>query len=210
MRHSLNEIEMVLRKAAAGCGYPFGLAEDIGRAGAWLCAQAQDGVAAGLAGLASGEAGPCRTRYEPETMTFAAARVAWCGPSAVEFALCADVGDAIGLTGLDAPLLLVGFAGIAARDTGISLSFSNGCDALVWPGGLVMRGPMPSAGVDATVAVTGEPGCFRLGVQEPSQDGIYIDAALWAVALALAARTYVPASETSRATGAGAGDIDND
>lgn len=210
MRHSLNEIEMVLRKAAAGCGFPHGLAEDIGRAGAWLCAQGRDGLGAGLAGVAAGRAAPGGIHYDAREKAFADARVAWCGPSAVDLLQCVETGDMVRLTGIDAPLLLVGFAGLAARDTGISLSFSNGCAVLVGPGGLDMRGAMPSAGADAALAVTGRPDRSGPGVHEPSQDGIDIDAALWAEALALAARTYVPASDASRATGAGAGDIDND
>ncbi len=210
MRHSLNEIEGVLRKAATGCGFPHGLAEDIGRAGAWLCARGRDGLGAGLAGVMAGRAAPGGMHYDACTRTFPDARVAWCGPSAVDLLQCAEAGDMVRLTGIDAPLLLVGFAGLAVRDTGISLRFSNGCDVLAGPGGLGMRGAMPSAGVDAALALTGAPERSRPGVSEPLLDGIDADPALWAEALALAARTYVPASDASRATGAGAGDIDND
>jgi len=210
VRHSLNEIEMVLRKAAAGCDFPHGLAEDIGRAGAWLCARGLDGLGAGLAGVMAGRAEPGGMHYDAREKAFSDARVAWCGPSAVDLVLCAEEGDMIRLTGIDVPLLLVGFAGLAALETGISLRFSNGCAVLAGPGGLDMRGAMPSAGVDATLALTDAPERFRPLGETPLLDGIDVDPTLWAEALALAARTYVPASDASRATGAGAGDIDND
>lgn len=51
MRRSLNEIEVGLRKAALGAGWPQGLAEDIGRAGMVMCGLGGNGVGAVLAML---------------------------------------------------------------------------------------------------------------------------------------------------------------
>jgi uncharacterized protein DUF3726 len=51
MRRTLNEIEVGLRKAAIGAGFPLGLAEEIGRAGMVMCGLGGDGVGAVLARL---------------------------------------------------------------------------------------------------------------------------------------------------------------
>ena len=48
---STNEITALLYKAAVGSGRLVGLAQDIARAGTWLCTNGQDGVAATLAYL---------------------------------------------------------------------------------------------------------------------------------------------------------------
>ncbi len=45
---SVNEVTSLLYKAAVGSGRSVGLAEDIARAGAWLCTRGQDGVAVTL------------------------------------------------------------------------------------------------------------------------------------------------------------------
>ena len=52
MTYSLGEIEALCLKAARGAGFPWGLAEDAGRAVRWLEARGQNGAAA-LAGLLS-------------------------------------------------------------------------------------------------------------------------------------------------------------
>ncbi len=210
MRHSLNEIEVLLRKAATGAGYPYGVAEDIGQAGAWLCAQGQDGVAACLAGIDTGPDAPPPTLRNTGTLSFVDAHIAHCGPSAFDFLLSNDTAGEVRLANADAPLLLVGLAGAAAEawETDFALQYSHGCTVRVGPSGLDMSAPPPVAGIDVILTRTEK-------IDAPSDrkspsDGIDVDEVLWAKALALAARTYVPASEASRARGAGAGEIDND
>jgi hypothetical protein len=214
VRHSLNEIELTLRKAAVGAGYPYGLAEDIGQAGAWLCAHGLGGVPACLAAL---EADPGQSQpvvLQDRTPSFPDARIGQAGPSAIDLLLSdADNGE-VRLTNIDTPLLLIGLAGVAASagKTGFALRFSNGCTVDIGEGGLAVSGTPPEPGADADLARTeiaqtdtAVPDHF-----EAVAGGFNVGDDLWAEVLSLAARTYVPASEASRARGAGAGDIDND
>jgi len=210
VRHSLNEIEVLFKKAAVGAGYPFGVAEEIGQAGAWLCAQGQDGIAACLAGIETGLDAPAPTVSDSGTLSFADAHVARCGPSALDLLLSDDTGGEVRLVNVDAPLLLVGLAGVAADAwaTDIAMQFSDGCTVRVGPAGLDMSVPPPVAGVDVIMELRKAGG--TPSDRKPPSGGLDVDARLWTEALALAARTYVPASDASRARGAGAGEIDND
>jgi hypothetical protein len=209
VRHTLNEIEVLIRKAAVGAGYVYGIAEDIGQAGAWLCAHGQDGVAACLAGIEAGPSAPAPTIHNNGTLSFVDAHVARCGSSALDLIMSNNRAGDVRLANVDEPLLLVGLAGIAADawNTDIALRFSDGCTVRVGPAGFDMPTP-PAAGVDVILVRDKESRAPSERV--PSSDGFDVDADLWNGALKLAARTYVPASEASRARGAGAGEIDNE
>jgi len=207
VRHSINEIEVALRKAATGAGYPYGLAEDIGQAAGWLCARGQDGVRACLAGIGYG--------YRPPLMaadgkTFSDARVAACGPSALDLLFASEPGGGVRLTAVDAPLLLVGLAGARAEawSAAIELAFSDGCTFHVAPAGFEATASIPNAGVDVVISHAG--GAGTSDIRAATANGVEVEPGLWARVQALAAKTYVTASETSRESGAGAGNIDND
>lgn len=55
---SVNEITALLYKASVGSGRSVGLAQDISRAGAWLCTNGHDGVAVTIRYLATNEQEP--------------------------------------------------------------------------------------------------------------------------------------------------------
>ncbi|MEJ8569970.1 DUF3726 domain-containing protein [Microbaculum marinum] len=212
MRRSLNEIEVALRKAAVGAGLPFGQAEDIGEAGAWLCAHGHDGIGACLAALGGSRPEAAAAIRLDGTSTVPEARVAWTGPSALDLLLADEELAEIAFTGIDAPLLLAGCAGVAAAAGGtcFDLRFPTGCTVSIGPGGLAVSGPLPPAGADAVLTRRGHAGSRPRTPQTSPAEGAEVGEAAWVEVLALAALTYVPASEASRATGAGAGDIDND
>jgi Protein of unknown function (DUF3726) len=204
---SLNEIETMVRKAAVGAGWSFGLAEEIGRAAAWLAARRINGVGAALAAAEAAPV-PAMPEREPEGWIFPDARAA-AAPSAFDLLAEAEGPMRVALRRVDQPLLVVGLAGIAAETYGgrYELSFPGGGQADVSAEGVSWNGPMPRPG--AGIVIIRQPTHSALRCAMPSA-GVTVDDALWDRAREMAARTFVPASDASRARGAGAGLIDND
>jgi hypothetical protein len=212
---SLNEIETVVLKACRGAGMSWGLAEDAAQAARWLAGREPTWDASLATLLAARQA---------ETVSVPSLANRDIRATRPQTALCAIhsgavVSDLLGLHGrlmlhdVLAPLWLLPFA---ARHAGPD------CDvALIWHGGRIhlhdndvhhQAGPHRlGAGRLATLTVervdragaTAVPGGAPHG-------GIAVDEAAWASLLQLGTRTYVPASIHSRATGAGAGLLDND
>lgn len=187
---SYNEVQSVTRKAANGAGLPHGVAEDIGLAAVWLSARGVDAVGTVVEGLADS--------IEPPQSVFDAL-------AAVD-ALCSAAVNVVPLPDRVSGLLMLGLAGTAASHLGLGLAVDRGNGDVVpltqlsdatrsMPPETVLR-RMPDE--DATAAFP--------GTSRPAAT----DAKAYAAALALAARTYVPASELSRTQGAGAGATDND
>ena len=185
MTFSLNEVEGTVRKAARGAGLPIGIAEDIGRAAAWLCAHGEDGSAAALEGLRRCDASrPCNLN---KAGTAPVARAVIEGLSAIDL-IIAGCRDRVELSGLDTSLLLRGLASIATAGRELAIELDLGPDGHAT---LVRR---------ERHAAESAPHARRHRA----------DPAVWHELQGLAARTYVPASETSRAHGAGAGLVDRD
>lgn len=207
MRHSLNEIEVTLRKAGVGAGISVGLSEEVGRAAGWLAARQLDGASAGLLAVRGGLSACDLTQGEGDCATFNGASVAVAGPSA--FDVLAAGAAQVRLTGMDSPLLLVGLAGVAAtdRDQSFELHFANGQVIGVSPEGA--SGLEPGAlGSDVTVRISAS--AKPADTVPPNAKGIEVSDTDWQEISALAAKTYVPESDASRDQGAGAGSIDND
>lgn len=184
---SYNEVQTLARKAAAGAGLPYGVAEDIGEAAVWLSARGVDAVAAVVDALAG---------RGPDDILDGLADID---------ALCCGGRDEVALHGRDCGLLLIGLAGATAGEMGLCLAVERGEGAVV-PLALVedAGGLMPSAAV--LRLLPGDDRLARPATPRPAAS----DLAAYAAALALAARTCVPASDFSRAQGAGAGTTDND
>lgn len=200
MRVSLNEIETTCRKVAIGAGFAVGLAEEAGAAAAWLAARGAAGERAVADALkADPDAMPVR-----DSSGFLSARVLRAGVSAIDLALA--TGATVQLLDMDAPLLLVGLAGVAAARTGKTVEITHGAFKLVLaPGGdTALPKEVPdSLAVRIGAAVGPGPGVLAV-------TGATVDRQCWDALQALAWRTYVPESDASRAGGAGAGAIDND
>ncbi len=209
MRHSLNEIEVTLRKATVGSGIPVGLGEDIGRAAAWLSARGLDGAAAGLTAIQSGTEPCLGTVSANGDVSFENARIAFCGPSAVDFLIAGGKGVTVRLGGVDAPLLMIGFAGVAARLYGVDIKVESGSGKAVY---LTPEGALgtPEGDLSSDLVLSLESSDQPGGAGAASAAGIDVDAAVWNQIAALAQKTYVPESEASRLQGAGAGLTDND
>ena len=177
---SYNEIQSAARKAASGAGLPYGVAEAVGHAAVWLSGRGVDAVSVVVAALAEGAA-------------------ILDGLAAVD-ALTAGETERVALRNDAGGLLLLGLAG-AAMQGEVAFALDRG------QGGIV-----PLAGLrDATlsspaVLCRARDGGGVAATPRPAA----CDAAAYAAALALAAKTYVPASDLSRTLGAGAGTTDND
>lgn len=212
MRVSVNEVLLTVLKAARGCGLREGLCEDLARAAAWLCGHGMDGLGAALAAMESpGARAPAACAVQPSRWVFDPASAAVAGPSALDLVIATPARTAL-LARLDAPLLLLGLAGVAAHDhgRGFALSGAGGSGVVVtaaaigWtdPGAPLLRGD--------TVLLE-DAGQRRAGAPlEASRDGVVVDDGALERVRALAARTLVPASDASRVHGAGAGLVDTD
>lgn len=216
--YSLNEIEVTARKAARGAGYDWGLADEAGKATRWLSARGLAGAGPLVALLEQSDGRPYRDlKPRIEGDTWRPPRDHLC-PLVVGAAL-SDRFDAlmtgafIRLNAIISPIFLMPFLGSASEASGLAVAVSwQGMEVRLAPGALSINGRedvLETAGpVDAVVSRT--PLAETLPASSPRFDGVSVDAAIWRRLDALAARTYVPDSEASRLTGAGAGMIDND
>lgn len=184
-RYSLAEIEAQGRKAARGAGYTWGLAEEAGRAIRWLEARGLPGARA-LAGLLEAQDGCDYAALRP--------------------------GDLNGLWRADGGLLCPLIAGVTLADHApfdvppmigpiryplLILPFAAQC-------GYSISGALET--MDAAETLTLEPGAEN-GTESPRSRAVASE--IWSVLDRFAHRTYVPATNVSRA-GAGAGTTDND
>ena len=207
MQCSDNELEMTLRKAVLGAGYKFGTAVDVARAGVWLSRRGVDGIEAILVALRSEPAAVKLERVNGEPVISAAKAIA-AGPAAVDLAIAADAATHVRLDDVDSPNLVLGLAGVAAGD--FSQRFTLDCDgtSLEIDCNTTSLQAVPSDCSRMKLAVGGTEVCQR--VTKHSVEALLVDDESWSTIERLAARTYVPASEASRARGAGAGLVDTD
>lgn len=228
---SLNEIEVTLRKAAIGMGLPLGIAEDTALAATWLAARGYPGIDLYHTALqhAVDHNGTARTLEREPGALVAKGPVAalWFGPAAVDH-LCLGarqgVPAEIRADWIDYPLLCFAMLAVAAAEYDLRIAITwkrnDQTDAIarcydekvsiagtlsIGPGPLIMSLVAPSI-ADPPIARDD----FKARLARSLAQGVMVDEQLWAKISQLAARTLVPASETSRLSGAGAGILDND
>ncbi|MEP1442622.1 MAG: DUF3726 domain-containing protein [Hyphomicrobiales bacterium] len=206
---SLNEISATLRKAAVGSGFDVGRAQDIAAAGCWLISSGYDGAGAVLKAI---EAGPQPISFDGENSHFQNVHVASCGLAAVDIVEGSER-FVVSYNPLDVPELLLGFVGVAsaANDNDYTIAFGS-------KGGVLLC-VEPDTSLDdffGDKAAKMTLWTVRQGVviskddQISQEDEHRMDLETWVKLLDLAQKTYVPASEASRLSGAGAGLVDND
>ena len=206
---SLNEISATLKKAAVGSGFDVGRAEDIAAAGCWLIASGRDGAGVVLQAI---EGGPRSIDFDGENSHFENVHVASCGLAAVDIVEGSER-FVVSFGPLDVPELQLGFVGVASRanDNDYTLAFGS-------KGGVLLC-VEPDTSLDdffGDKAAKMTLWTVRQGVvisqdgQASQDEGHRIDLEAWVKLLDLAHKTYVPASEASRLSGAGAGLVDND
>ncbi len=210
MRVSLFEIETTLRKAAIGAGLSNGLAEDIGNAAAWLASREYNSVEAVLAAIRAGMSKPEMRIDVSGAVVFPDARIANCGPSAIDILVDEKTCDKVYLHNVDSTVLLIGLAGIGANHHALEflISFSDSAEVLVSTNAAIEKGPIAMSNCNIVLTcrkISEAPG----NISTPTQ-GVFVDDKLWHEACLLATRTHVPESQASRTTGAGASLTDND
>jgi hypothetical protein len=202
---SVNEIGGVLRKAAMGSGYPVGLADAMSAAGVWLCAHDLDGVGAVLAALDTGFEPALDVEHGSEALTITNASIGRCGVSVFELLAAGEVARVV-LEDPDSLTLLVGMAGVAAAAGPRAFAFhpSEGELVVVDRSGLSGRLDLAAGQVEIELVES------RSQPASGAHGGVSIDEQHWHRVSVLAARIYVPATDASRLSGAGAGLTDND
>lgn len=211
MTFSLNEVEATAKKATRGAGYPWGMAEEAGKAVRWLCAQGLDGCEA-LAELLKKFDGASLSQVAPQ-----ATGEDWSAPGGLLCPLMTGtamsdrasdiVGASIRASEVAVPRLLFFFAASVAAQ----------CKSVItldWPGGsavtdgarLSLHGA-PAGNLANWVRIQAGGALERSNPVATRADP---EASAWETLTVFAHRTYAPATEESRLKGAGAGITDRD
>lgn len=211
MTLSLNEVEALAKKAVRGSGYAWGIAEETGKAVRWLCAADVDGCAA-LAEYLSGCDGTdlsARARVQGNIWSSSGDRLC---PLLAGAAL-SDLADTlkdreIRLQSVSHPILLAPFAGLSAQhlEATVVLEWNEACVATDGKA-LALQGETAALAATVTARIETD---FHHTYRQPTCSRANPDEDTLAVLSRLAHRTYAPATEASRLSGAGAGLSDND
>ena len=216
MTYSLNEIEIMGKRAARGAGLPWGLAEEAGKTARWLAARALPGPEM-LADILTRNDGKSYDELAPVSADGVwRARAGRLCPLVCGSALCdraAEIaaGRKIEFGPMAQPLLLAPYVAGAAKMTGAAIE-------LAWPGiGMIFTSESFSIEgdhTDLTVRSADSVYCRctdnTLVVLPAGAAGRDVNAEVWSRLNTLAQRTFAPATEASRLVGAGAGLIDDD
>ena len=211
MTFAFNEVESLLKKAAIGAGFSVGHAMTIASAGVWLGRRglpACDIVYRAISG------GPRESvlRSVDGDMVFETARVGVDGVAGIDLLLAGVARDVVTLEGLDEPRLLIGLAGRAARAHGVGFVIATEEDEVVIGGGSEIDGVKVQIASSRSVELrlrrdlSGDDNAVLATRYDPAENA---DGS-WSQIEQLAQKTYVPASDASRLSGAGAGLTDND
>ncbi len=210
MSWSLGEVQSLAIKAARGAGYPWGLAEEAGYTLRWLSAHGLPGTAA-LATLLAAMDGYRPPSPDPAAPGWNPGPGALC-PLALGAAL-ADESTGFGahtrLGPVHCPLLLVPFATRMSFDGSFVLEwedvgFAFGAKQIAVAG-------TPAALFAREAILMLRPGALAEAIPLGAASRVPAEAAQEVeVLIRLAQRTYAPATEESRLTGAGAGNIDDE
>lgn len=200
-KRTLSEIAATCQKAARGTGCPWGLAEEAGMAARLLSSHGLPGAATIAAILTTPRSCTC-------TGAVSGPRCGLEAMAALSDRIASITTDRAYHTGAVTGPMVVVAALLAAKSDGPGYRLS-------WPGAALC---VTSEGVsvelcpdawpvqadDMTVSVLEGSGDVADPAYQPSAQARSVDQATWQVLEDLAARTYVPESEASRASGAGA------
>lgn len=209
MTFAFNELESLLKKAAIGAGFSVGHAMAIASAGVWLGRRGFPACDIVYRAISDGPRESVMRTVDGD-MVFEAARVGIDGVAAIDLLLAGVARDVVTLEGLDEPELLVGLAGVAASAHEVGFVVATEMNEVVLGGGTALANVNLASG-DAVVLrlrrdLSGDDGAVLATRYDPAEkaDGS------WSHIEQLAQKTYVPASDASRLSGAGAGLTDND
>ena len=215
MQLSANEIYQTARKACLASGYPHDRAEDIAHAVSWLQSAGFDGCAALLDMLAEAEKEYVLAGLHPKrvgeniVLDIGYLHPAFEGIAAIDWLLAGQKGAEIKIDRLSHPLI---FAGLLWQAGHI---YQQAFILASWDAQEIIHLPNSDVGAVAALSCLKSQISIRSGDRQaslfsvPASHSVIADR-LWDRLLELAAHTYVPESEASRLSGAGAGLVDND
>lgn len=213
---SLNEIDALCRKAAKGSGLSWGLAEEAGKAARWLAEQGIPGPTLLAQLLKRNDGTPYADLVPTEVVGVWTSAGGTLCPLIAGAALCDRAekianGAGVTLARIAFPLLLAPYADAIARPRGLCIALTwQGTTLTLTPGGLVFAGDagtlLSPEAKTVSISIESQPKGAALAIR----NGREIPPEASCVLHAFAHRTYAPATEASRAAGAGAGTSDND
>ena len=205
MRVSINEIEQSIRKAATACGWPYGIAEEFGRAASWAAELGVDAIPSLLdyvrPGLASAE--PRRIGSKlifPDGAAAAISAMDRLADPAIDYVIFPGTAKVAGLAA---------FAGAAAKSREVRIVAANSSGLLFDVGSAHCNFSRNMVGAGSEILVCSEPARSQNPPRNPV-GGFELGDSTWADLEALAAKSYVPTTDHSRRAGAGAKASDND
>ena len=202
---SLNEIELTVRKAAIACRWPYGLAEEFGRAALWA---AERKLAAICEILELAKPGPAMAEPQKEGGHLVFPEGAAALVSALD-CLAGKRADEVAISATRGLPGMAAFAGAAAKSYGLEFEAARNGVTLIVAGPahcrLPERGTVPEGPVTLRCRATP-----LLTTPNVLADESPLDEGCWIEAVALAGKTLVPETDASRERGAGAGLLDND
>lgn len=201
---SLNELEMSVRKAASALGWPFGLAEEFGRAAIWSAVHLPKAIPS-LLDLAELGYGPANCTRTGRTTMFGSSDAA--SAIAAFDLLAAGDCDRVVFGSACLPTGLLGFGGSASDAFGTAFTVECGRGRATVGGDFCRLAGTFDRNCRLSAEVAADAAGSRLQLPK---EGVVIQAAVWHRLETLAARFLVPATEMSRRTGAGAGILDTD
>ncbi len=208
---SLGEVSALVKRAVRGAGYDWGVCEDCAAAACWLIGCGLEGIQVLAAFLSRGDAGnstPGALRISNLQLISAENRnlnPLYAGTALTDHCHLIVENRAFTVTNLGSPLLTAGFIGAHGAASGRRYLVTWGEVTMIGgaDGGLLQGEP-----VDLLTASTVKLICKRAAEEVPlpgskpvSRPSINSDD--WAFLEALAGRTYAPATDASRMSGAG-------
>ncbi|MFM8533705.1 MAG: DUF3726 domain-containing protein [Acidimicrobiia bacterium] len=213
---SFNELDATVRKAFRGAGYHWGEAEEAGKAALWLARNkiASASIALGLLKSTGGDV--ARFRPSPDRRSWSKEGSTLC-PLLTGIMLADDAprmvdGEHIDFAALHAPGFLLPFLGQLAGEAGLEFRLSlPRLDVTISAHAVSLSGPPDALAIPSSASIS----AFRR-VAKSTPDftaraySTEVSSDDWDRLNDLAAKTYVPASDRSRSSGAGAGLVDSD
>lgn len=211
-----------MRKAVIGAGYSNGVAQDLSRAGAWLCTKGIDGAALLLDVLEQTANKPNVSVDGDGVYNFKDVCILSSGPSIIDI-LVSEAKESneghVELSNIYAPHLLIGLAANATKEFNVKIEilFSSIETITLSPLSLNFKDTKLQSGMDAVLKCSALEQTNTLkqdgkssGEKSKARNPISIPESTIQALNIFAAKTYVPATEESRLAGAGAGLTDND
>jgi len=214
---SLNEIEVMGKRAARGAGLPWGIAEEAGKALRWLTMFGFPGTQQLAAILSRHDGG------EHQALTFEDGR--WkasdgsmspliAGAALSDRARGIAKGEIIELGWTAEPLLLAPYVAVAAKSSEAVLALCfNETSLIPRADQLLIQGDPDGLTVGETAWVVCRPEtrpcAFETVISPCPRSTFILDAEAWSRLDNLAKHTFAPATEASRQKGAGAGRSDD-